>query len=491
MKNVFKKAFSVAAASMLFAGAGLTAVNAAEITGGEGTITIANAQNGKTYTAYQIFEVSATNQNAGVVNPGVEFGDSDRTASYIATADQVTFFGGENSTLFNFEAAANGKYNVTVKTGIDGKAIAGFLNGKTDTELNAVFDSISKTAKSDGKLEIKPVPYGYYYVTSSTGTVASINTATPSVTITDKNKPTVVDKKVNDPAAFTVDKDHSTAYVGEVKNFEIATNIEPGLKSFTIEDTMGTGLAYVQDSLAVEINGIPATTNQVTSKVKGQVLTITFTETYLKEITASTSVKITYRATVTEAAVTAGETQNTVVVNPGTNSPVQDQVKVFLGKADFTKVDAKDDSTTLAGAEFEIYTQETGGTAIKFVKDDATNTYRYDRTGAEKSVATLISGTDGKFHVTGLPAGDYWLQETKAPAGYNLMTKRQKFTVTLNIPENGEPSVTKVETNIENTKGGSTLPSTGGMGTTALYTIGGMMVAGAAVLFVVRKRMTA
>ena len=49
----------------------------------------------------------------------------------------------------------------------------------------------------------------------------------------------------------------------------------------------------------------------------------------------------------------------------------------------------------------------------------------------------------------------------------------------------------EVKANIENTKGGATLPSTGGMGTTALYTIGGLMVAGAAVLFVVRKRMAA
>lgn len=53
MNKNFKKMFSVAAAATMVAGVGLTTVNAAELAAGEGTITIANAQKGKTYTAYQ------------------------------------------------------------------------------------------------------------------------------------------------------------------------------------------------------------------------------------------------------------------------------------------------------------------------------------------------------------------------------------------------------------------------------------------------------
>jgi|GEM_PF-6496872 fimbrial isopeptide formation D2 family protein/LPXTG-motif cell wall-anchored protein len=489
MNKNFKKMFSVAAAATMVAGVGLTTVNAEELATGEGTITIANAQEGKKYTAYQIFEASATDKDAGVVNPGVEFGDG-RTASYIATEEQKTFFDAANPELFEFQKTANGKYNVTAKNGIDGKKIAEFLNGKSVGDLNNVFPNKSVKATAAGALSIGSVPYGYYYVKTDAGTIASINTATPSVTITDKNKPTEVDKKVNDSENKTVDADHSTAYVGEVKSFEITTNIEPGLKSFTITDTMGTGLELVDDSISVTPDTLREDTDYSVT-VEGQKITVSFTADYLKTVNSSTSVKITYRATVTDAAVSAGSAQNTVVVNPGDNETVNDFVKIFLGKADFTKVDANDEATTLAGAKFEIYTAATEGTKLSFIKEGDTYRYVQAPVDGDGSVTTLTSGTYGQFHVTGLPEGSYWLQETKAPAGYNLMTSRQQFDVTLNDADVSNPSMNKVEANIENTKGGATLPSTGGMGTTALYTIGGLMVAGAAVLFVVRKRMAA
>ncbi|WP_276889769.1 SpaH/EbpB family LPXTG-anchored major pilin [Faecalibaculum rodentium] len=489
MNKNFKKMFSVAAAATMVAGVGLTTVNAAELAAGEGTITIANAQKGKTYTAYQIFEVSATEQTHDVINPGVEF-DDKRTASYIATEEQKTFFASANPELFNFQATANGKYNVAVKTGITGQDIATFLNSKEVDDLNKVFDHKSVTADTAGALSITDVPYGYYYVKTDAGTIASINTATPSVTITDKNKPTNVDKKVNDPENTQVDADHSTAYVGEIKSFEITTNIEPGLKSFTITDTMGTGLELVADSISITPSTLTNDKDYSVS-VDGQKITVAFKDTYLQRLTASTSVTITYRATVTDAAVSAGSVRNTVVVKPGDNDTVNDFVKIFLGKADFTKVDANDEATTLAGAEFEIYTEATEGTKLSFIKDGDTYRYVQAPVDGDSSVTTLTSGTDGQFHVTGLPEGSYWLQETKAPAGYNLMTSRQQFNVTLNDTNVSNPSMNEVKANIENTKGGATLPSTGGMGTTALYTIGGLMVAGAAVLFVVRKRMAA
>lgn len=530
MKYSFNKALSFFATGMVVAGMGVATVHATdEITAGDGTITVTNAQNGKTYTAYKIFEANTEQSNADAVNPGVsgEFGDSrDGAVAYYATKQQVTFFASAEPQLFEFTEAANGKYNVSLyqsdKADPNTKAtvaqISTFLNGKSDEELKEVFDY--KEAKTEANaadssvLEIKPVPYGYYYVRTGTGVVASINTATPSVMITDKNQKTTVDKKTNDypgDKEVSVDQDNSTAFVGEVKTFDIETNIEPGMIKFEVVDTMGTGLELIypegkqqKDGVTVTAEGVILTeTNYEVSyeDVAGeQTIKVVFKQDFLKNLHNTANITITYQAKVTEAAVSNGKTENTVVVTPGTNNSdvVSDTVKIFLGKADFVKVEKGNVNTKLANAEFEIYTSKDGNEKLSFVKDATTNTYRFAKEGGTGTTFTLVSGKDGSFHITGLPEGEYWLKETKAPAGYNLMVDRQAFKIKVNNKDaNGSgnannSALVKFETaNIENAKGGTVLPSTGGMGTTMLYSIGGLMVAGAAVLIVVRKRVNA
>ena len=81
--------------------------------------------------------------------------------------------------------------------------------------------------------------------------------------------------------------------------------------------------------------------------------------------------------------------------------------------------------------------------------------------------------------------GTYELKEIKAPAGYNLLTTPETVLIKtegLSDGENGDVTVT-----VENSKG-QVLPGTGGMGTTLFYVFGGILMAGAAVLLVSRKR---
>ena len=127
----------------------------------------------------------------------------------------------------------------------------------------------------------------------------------------------------------------------------------------------------------------------------------------------------------------------------------------------------------------------------------------------------LVSDESGLFGVSGLDAGTYYLEETKAPAGYNLLKEPVKLTIQAEISQGDDeakedPSLTEVEIvaldkdgNDASTKGdktdgsvdlvvqnnaGALLPSTGGMGTTLFYIAGAALVLAAGVLLVMKRR---
>lgn len=98
---------------------------------------------------------------------------------------------------------------------------------------------------------------------------------------------------------------------------------------------------------------------------------------------------------------------------------------------------------------------------------------------------------NGEASFEGLANGTYYLVETKAPAGYNQLTEAQKVEVhdgEHNAPVTSETQLT-VTAKVEN-QAGTLLPSTGGMGTTIFYVLGAVLVVGAGVLLVTKKRMS-
>jgi fimbrial isopeptide formation D2 family protein/LPXTG-motif cell wall-anchored protein len=97
-------------------------------------------------------------------------------------------------------------------------------------------------------------------------------------------------------------------------------------------------------------------------------------------------------------------------------------------------------------------------------------------------------------------AVDYYLYETKAPAGYNLLSEPVHFKISAAYNEDGsnytDVTVTVGAAAASNTlsanvvnKSGSTLPETGGIGTTIFYVLGSLLVVGAGVVLITRKRM--
>lgn len=106
--------------------------------------------------------------------------------------------------------------------------------------------------------------------------------------------------------------------------------------------------------------------------------------------------------------------------------------------------------------------------------------------------------SEGKLTFTGLGAGEYTITEIVTPVGYNTIdpikftisfsAETQKFSTdnkNIMVGENNKLAIT-----IEN-KSGSTLPSTGGMGTTLFYVVGALLAVGAGVLLATRKKMSA
>ncbi|WP_300683696.1 SpaA isopeptide-forming pilin-related protein [Acutalibacter sp. 1XD8-36] len=211
------------------------------------------------------------------------------------------------------------------------------------------------------------------------------------------------------------------------------------------------------------------------------------------------------------------------------------EVPVYSFELDGTKVDGKDTSKVLSGAVFEL--KDKDGNVLEFVEDNGkyilwSNTaysdkqtegvgenattfvykvvgenengeqvYETDNNSPKKySVVTSVtSNTDGKFAFGGLSAGTYILHETKAPAGYNVLEKDIKIVITAEYDENNKViNVTHTVDDgtaengtaiiVENNMG-STLPSTGGMGTTIIYIVGAVLVVGAGVLLFTKKRM--
>ncbi len=215
--------------------------------------------------------------------------------------------------------------------------------------------------------------------------------------------------------------------------------------------------------------------------------------------------------------------------NDGTNesdntseTPV-DTVIVFTYELDVTKQDAAT-KAALANAKF-VLSRDNDGTTEYAVLDSAYKitgwtTDEHDATPGEgvTPATVLTSGADGTFKVIGLDQGEYSLTEIEQPSGYNLLedsidieitadTENNQIwddfvaskalkALTISVGDTASATTTgtgDVETGIVNAtvynNSGSTLPSTGGMGTTLFYVGGGALALGAGVLLVSKKRM--
>ena len=447
----------------------------------KGSITIDNAIVGKTYTIYRIFDLNSHNTDYSAINytvsekwtaffaegaPGRAYVDIDKTYGYVVWKT--------GASPANFAAAAI-EYAADKGIAHDGQAVA-----------------------APGTVKFDDLALGYYLVKSDLGALCSLDTTMPNVTIKEKNSESTVDKQVQEDSTGDYG-DHNDADIGQTVNFRTTINVVDGdPKNYVLHDTMSAGLTFDPASVAVTIGertlakdtDYTLVANDLTD---GCTFEVMFKDGVLKP---NDVVEVAYSAEVNEYAVIGGagnDNKTHLTYSDTPKSTGERLTKTYVWQFDVFKYAMRDGKEIpLAGTQFVLY---------KTVNDE--KFYAQVANGKitgwtdDKEKATVFETPDnGKFVIAGLDADTYYLEETKAPDGYNRLKEPVNVVITANIASGKTvtATITYNETatgtvRIEN-QTGVELPSTGGIGTTVFYVIGGLLMGVAVVLLVTRKKMS-
>lgn len=459
-----------------------------------GSITINNAVAEKTYTIYRIFNLDSHN--------------SDYTAfNYKVNAKWADFFTTGAAGLNYVEIDQMGY--VTWKNGADAPAFAAAAI-KFAEEKKIANDGQVKATSATVKFD--PLPLGYYLVQSDLGVLCSLDTTLPNVTIEEKNSAPSIDKKVQEDSNDTWDKAND-ADLNQVVNFMTTINVLDGKPvNYILHDKMSAGLTFRAEdaaSLTVKIGDRTLSRDTEYTLVTDEALTddCTFEVRFIDgKLKPNDVVTVSYSALVNEDAVIGGTgNSNETRLNYGNDNKTTlgstTRTYVWGGIEAFKYTMKGETETPLEDAKFVLY-KMVGEKKFYAVVDMNNNKITgwtgnaYDSQESTKA-SLFTTPVDGKFSIRGLDAGTYYLEEIKAPAGYNALAAPIEVVITAVIDEVTHVGTATVtyngtstgEVKIEN-KTGAELPSTGGIGTTIFYVVGGILVLGAAILLITRKRMS-
>ena len=419
------------------------------------------------------------------------------------------------------------------------------------TELTGTIDArdiISKFTLSDTKacedvtssgesVTIDNLTDGYYIVKDVTNlddaddaNSAYIVQVAGDAIIDIKNAKPTVDKKVFDEI-LDADADATEGWgesadhaINESFQFKLVATIpaDADLAAYdtyklVFNDTMSAGVTF-ESIASVTVNGTPLEAANYTETATeapdkaglSWTLTIDDVKPHVSNWgTGEVKVEVIYNAHLNENAVvntatgTDIETNNNKVYLDYSNNPdstgtgtadgqtPEDYVWVFTYQVDNTKTDGEN---PLSGAGFKLYNSDSS----KVATFDASNklTGWVDATDDSNGTELFSAAGTGEFDIIGLDAGTYILKETTTPSGYNTCADTE-ITIKATHEENAAGTAANLDltgsSNMNNTivnKSGSTLPGTGGIGTTIFYVGGGALAIGAGVLLVSKKRIS-
>jgi len=472
--------------------------------GGSASITISNAANGETYSVYKLFNASVTGTENGSI-------------AYTGTIPNAL------SSYFTQDAAGN-------ITATD----AAWANAETKSQMSDGLKTALKTwtssataedsAVSDGSvLTFDELTYGYYVVTTTQGDQAiTVDSTNPSATIVDKNTTT--------PNNLTKTVDDDNVYIGQTVTYTVTYNTAnydgagenaKQIISYTVHDTLPSFLTDVTVTNIYVDNDHDLSTTSDQSSIAVQQFDATsksFTIPWVNSSNQSiykngTMLVVVYTAKVTASAAIAGEgNTNTVDItwkdrgddtNHGNDHASE---TIFTYALAIKKVSITGAPLSGATFQFPFYVNSTPASDGSYIYAGTTP--------GEGLTNSLTTPANGEITIRGLESGTaVSVTETAAPAGYNKLTSPVSVTpvktsaiTTLKsweIDENGNPipdtefvetHVTYVNNYIAATpiavvnKTGTELPSTGGIGTTIFYIVGGMLLVGAAIVLVARRK---
>lgn len=516
---------------------------------GSYTLTISGASDGHTYEAYQIFAGDLSENEQTLSN--VKWGDGVNGEALLAalkgteeepTAYQTCMTAADVAKVL--ESYENNSSEMKAFADIAGQHLT-----KTTSGTASAYNEDSKSYTISG------LAAGYYLVKDKDDSVPGTDAYTDFIlkvvqntTVTPKSDVPTVEKKVQEDDKYNQDGGYGNGYndvadwnIGDAVPFKLIGTLPTNFADYDIyqyifHDTLSDGLDlnegsikvyYASDKAGTDKTEIPLGKYEVeapgTEGTDQCSFEVAFADlTSVEGVTANKYIIVEYTATLNkDAEIGLPGNPNKVYLefsnNPNsggegdTGKTPEDKVIVFTYELDVTKVDGADADTKLEDAEFKLY-DENG----KYVIVDADGKV-IGWADNEAGGSTLKSDENGLFKVSGLDDGTYWLKETKAPDGYNLITDPIKIEIkatTVNDQDwtamegpsdaltaleikvtvgstttsgTGNTETGIVATDIKNNKG-ATLPETGGMGTTIFYVLGAILVLGAGGLLIARRR---
>ncbi len=536
MKHMKKLVSLMLAAVMVLA---MTVTVSAAEPGAEGgsgpaEITVTNATKDAIYTLYKVFDATVNDENPDDV--------------------RIAYTWPEGKTWTDNEFfAKDAKGNISALPDAFKEGSTEQLSEGAIGWIEANGTKVTEATATEQTLVFKGLEYGYYYVSSNvkeTGGVITVTSTTPKASVIDKNqKPSWPDEGKTiigeDGTPMLPDADGkiiSDGAFGDEVKFQIsvkATNYLDDKKiiEYTINDTIDPGLDYNKDSLVVTVGDktLDAAAGEYTVEWDAATdhafkLTIPWVDNADDKnllYDANSLITVTYTTTINKDAEIAGDGSDgnknkakfEYITEDG--EPHEDEREeetiTYTYALGIQKTDEK--GNPLAGATFGIKNPD--GTDLWAVPvEGQPGVYEHAKDeNVPGAVKEFVTGTEGaakgQIIIKGVREGVYEITELKAPDGYNMLTDPKtveaqrtgatsyKKTYTVYYDKDGnivkeeeaESSQTYEfpfnvsEITIVN-HSGTQLPSTGGIGTTLFYIIGGVLALGALVLLVTRKRMS-
>lgn len=500
--KAMKKFFALLLAMTMILAMGTTAFAAQY---GFGSITIENATVGENYKVYRVFD--ATISEDGAIAYTIE-----KTNSFFSVVNE------DDSPFTLMQIGETDTYSVSVKSGYNDAQVLAWLQNIAG---NVGVPDFEKTA-TDTKLYWDSVPYGYYLIQSSSGATVTVTNVNPHAVVHNKNQtPGWSQPDPSNPDAqygknvLNID----TNTYGPVNSASNGDEVFYSISAFTPRyngsniiseyifiDEAGEGIKLDTNSVEIELSdGTKLDSYEYSVYEYGNEMEIRIPVYRNSSYPNNATITISYRATITQSDVYDRINRASMTwkeYEPSTSDPSEpkepgnpkdpDPNDVPLESETHTyvygfvlqkyKISA-DDANKLDGAIFRLYDAATGGNEILMVLDNG----RYVVTDNNQIDNYEIEA--GYAKVFGLKEGEYYLEEIKAPDGYNALTDRVQIHVGSQLDNDHDGFVDEEIAIINNT--GAILPETGGIGTTIFYVVGGLLMAGAVILLITKKKMSA
>lgn len=448
-----------------------------------GTITIENSNAGQTYKLYRILNLESYNK-------------TDKAYSYKLSTNWPNFITDDDGAK-DYLQETNGYVTWKVEDNDTTKASFIKLALKYADSKGIAADYTLENNTNSAKNLTQDLPLGYYLVSSTTGTLCNLTTTNPIQKITDKNTVPTVEKEIMIDATNRANT--NSANIGDTVNFHTVITVGRGPKSYVLHDKMDPGLNF-EGNIMINANKTPHPTPSgetpsytlVKDPGDGCAFHLVFNQKYLDKIDNTYTIDVLYSAKVTaEAPIKKGIVNDTwLTYGDSTYSTTHSKTNTFTFNMPVLKYTGDiANPKKLAGAKFTLYADNKCENAIELIKDGTQENYRKfinDEDNNANKTSEITTTGSGEFTISGLKEGTYYLKEIEAPKGYNKLTN--SLVVVINkdgkITVNGTAS-DKVEVLNES---GQLLPSTGGMGTTLIYLIGGALVLGSGIVLANKKR---